>query len=373
MTSRMQDLSAPISQWTYLDEYDELRDEVLAACDRVFRSGRLILGEEGKSFEAALAQSLGASGAVGVGNGTDAIFIALAALGVQAGDEVITVANTAVPTVSAITTLGARPVLVDVGEDCLMDPARLEAAITPRTRAIIPVHLYGQTADMDPILAIAAEHGLVVLEDNAQAHGASYKGKPAGSIGDAATFSFYPTKNLGAYGDGGAIVSNDERVLEAARSLRFYGTEGPYYAERHGYNSRLDEVQAAILSIKLAHLDGWLARRRAIAARYDRAFAGSDVHPVGANAYGDHAYHLYVVEVDERDTRMERLRAHGIGTGICYPWPIHLMRGYAHLGYQPGDFPVSERKAKRIMNLPMYPALGDEAVERVIEVMLGRD
>jgi len=363
---------APISLWNYLEEYQQLRTEILAACDRVFSSGRLVLGEEGKAFEASLAKGIGVAGAVGVGNGTDAIFIALAALGVRAGDEVITAANTAIPTVSAITTLGARPVLVDVGEDCLIDPVLIEAAITSRTRAIIPVHLYGQAADMNPILDIAARHGLRVLEDNAQAHGAQYNGRFTGSLGHAATFSFYPTKNLGAYGDGGGIVSDDPVVLDAARSLRFYGTKGPYFAERHGYNSRLDEVQAAILSVKLPYLEGWIARRRAIAALYDRAFAGTDVHPVAERSYGKHVYHLYVVEVDDREARMAALREAGIGTGICYPWPIHLMPAYADLGYREGDFAIAERKAKRIMSLPMYPALRDEDVARVIDTMLAR-
>ncbi len=363
-------MTSAIPLWSYRLEYAALREEILAACDRVFQSGTLILGAEGRSFEAELAESLGVAGAVGVGNGTDAIFIALGALGVKPGDEVITAGNTAIPTVSAITTLGARPVLVDIGEDCLIDPEKIEAAITPRTRAIIPVHLYGQAADMDPILDIARRNGLVVIEDNAQAHGATYRGRPTGALGNAATFSFYPTKNLGAYGDGGAVTSNDPAVIERARSLRFYGSEGPYYAERHGYNSRLDEVQAAILRVKSAWLSAWVERRRAIAARYDNALAGTRFTPVGARGYGRHAYHLYVVESDRREADMARLRAAEIGTGICYPWPIHLMRGYAWLGYSAGDFPVAERKAGRVMNLPMYPDLEDAAVDRVVEVLL---
>jgi aminotransferase EvaB len=359
----------PISLWTYLDEYEALREPILAACDRVFRSGRLILGEEGKAFEASLAASVGVGGAVGVGNGTDAICIALAALGVKAGDEVITVPNTAVPTASAITTLGAVPVFVDVGEDCLMDVTRIAAAITGRTRAIVPVHLFGQTVDMDPLMEIARDHGLAVVEDVAQAQGARYRGRIAGSIGDAATFSFYPTKTLGAYGDGGAIASNRQDVLAAARALRFYGMEKTYYAERHGYNSRLDEVQAAILALKLPMLDQWNAARRAIAARYDAAFAGTSVRPIGENPGNTHVYHLYVIEVDDRDALIARLEQAGIGTGISYRWPIHVMRGYAHLGYAPEDFPVAMRKAERIMNLPIYPALDLAAVDRVIETV----
>ena len=359
-----------VSLWSYSEEYEALREQILAACDRVFGSGRLILGEEVRAFEAALAQSIGLRGAVGVANGTDALFIALAALGVKAGDEVITVPNTAVPTVSAIATLGATPVFVDVGEDCLIDVAQIEAAITPRTKAIVPVHLFGQMADMDPLMEIARRHRIAVVEDAAQAQGATYQGRTAGAIGDAATFSFYPTKILGGYGDGGAIAADREDVLAAARSLRFYGMEENYYAERHGYNSRLDEVHAAILSLKLPMVPGWIERRRAIAARYDAAFAGTPVRPIGENGYGRHVYHLYVVEVDEREALMARLDQAGIGTGICYPWPIHVMRGYAHLGYGPGDFPVAMRKAERIMNLPIYPALDDARVDRVIEAVL---
>lgn len=359
-----------IHLWTYLDEYQELREPILAAVDRVFRSGRLVLGKEGEAFEAALAASLGVGGAIGVGNGTDAIFIALAALGVKAGDEVITVPNTAVPTVSAIGTIGAKPVLVDVGEDCLMNVAQLANAITPHTKAIIPVHLYGQMVDMDPLMAIAGQNGISVVEDCAQSQGASYKGRSVGSVGDAATFSFYPTKTLGAYGDGGAVASRRDDVVKASRSLRFYGMETNYYAERHGYNSRLDEVQAAILSLKLPLLPGWIESRRAIAARYDAAFQGTSVKPIRENSHNRHVYHLYVVEVDDRERVMAQLEESGIGTGICYPWPIHTMRGYADLGYAPEDFPVSMRKASRIMNLPIYPSLPISAVDRVIETML---
>lgn len=359
-----------IPQWSYLEEYDSIRDDVLAACDRVFRSGRLILGEEGQSFENKLAASVGVAGAVGVGNGTDAIFIALASLGIKAGDEIITVPNTAVPTVSAIETIGAIPVFVDIGEDCLMDPAQIESRITPRTRAIIPVHLFGQMADMETIMSIARRHNLLVIEDVAQAQGASQNGQNAGSIGDASAFSFYPTKVLGGYGDSGAVASNDFEVLKLARSLRFYGMDTAYYAERKGYNSRMDEIQAAILSLKLPFMEAGTERRRAIAARYDAAFAGSLVSPVKENQGNRHVYHLYVVEADDRDALMSRLGEAGIGTGICYPWPIHIMRGYSHLGYHPEDFPVAMRKAGRIFNLPIYSEMKNNAVDYVIEAIL---
>lgn len=357
----------PIPIWSYLEEYQELREDILAACDRVFQSGRLIFGEEGKAFESEMAQFTGVAGGVGVNSGTDAIMIALAALGVKRDDEVITVPNTAVPTVAAISALGARPVFVDINDaDFLMDVTKVEAAITPRTRAIIPVHLYGQCVDMDPLLAIAEKHGLKVMEDVAQAQGALYKGRHAGSMGDASSYSFYPTKVLGGYGDGGMILSRDETLLTLARSLRFYGMEGVYYSERLGWNSRLDEVQAAILRLKLPLICRWIERRREIADRYNNAFSGGRLSLPRECTYGRHAWYVYVVEHDERKRVMDALAAKGILCNISYPWPIHTMRGYAHLGYKEGDFPVAERKASRIFSLPMYPYMTDEQVERVI-------
>src|ERR1700730_3982128 len=261
--------------WDYQREYDELREELLAAVDRVFRSGKLILGPEGVAFERDMANYVGVSGGAGVNSGTDAIYVALAAVGIVAGDEVITVPNTAVPTVSAIQILGARPVFVDTrADDFLMDVDQVEAAITPRTKAIVPVHLYGQCVDLDPLMAVARRHGLKVVEDCAQSQGSLYRNRQAGSTGDASTFSFYPTKLLGGYGDGGMVLSDDEAVVRLARSLRFYGMEETYYAERHGYNSRLDEVHAAILALKLPRIEGWISRRRDIASRYRRVFAG---------------------------------------------------------------------------------------------------
>jgi len=363
----MSKMSIPL--WSYREEYEELREDILSACDRVFQSGVLLRGEEGKAFERAMAAVHQVAGGVGVGNGTDAIYIALAALGVKAGDEVITVSNTAVPTVSAIATLGAKPVFVDVNEDFLMDVDKLEAAITERTRAIVPVHLYGQCVDMDPLMDVAKRHGLKVVEDVAQAQGAFYKGRPAGSLGNASTFSFYPTKVMGAYGDAGMILSDSEDVLAMARSLRFYGMETTYYAERNGYNSRLDEVQAAILSLKLPQVEPWVKRRREIAARYTAAFEGTAVTPPRELNYGQHAYYIYVVEHEDRDGMIERLAARGVMCNISYPWPIHTMRGYQHFGYREGDLPISERKAKRIFSLPMYPYLTDDQVETVINAV----
>jgi aminotransferase EvaB len=359
----------PIPVWSYEDEYREHRDAILACCDRVFKSNRLIFGEEGKAFEAEMAAAHGMTGGVGVNSGTDALEIALRALGVEAGDEVITVPNTAVPTVSAIGAIGARPVFVDVrADDFLMDVGKLEAAITPKTKAVVPVHLFGQCIDMDPLLDIAKKHKLKVLEDVAQAQGAFYKDRPAGSMGDASAWSFYPTKVLGGYGDGGLILARDEAVLALARSLRFYGMEGTYYAEREGRNSRLDEVQAAILRYKLPLVAPWVERRRRIAARYQAELGNAVGLPKEAD-YGRHAWYLFVAEHDDRDGMIKRLGERGVLCKIDYPWPIHIQRGYAHLGYKAGDMPVAEAKATRIFSLPMYPYLSDEQVGRVIEAV----
>ncbi len=357
--------------WDYRREYDELRDEILAVVDRVFKSGQLILGPEGVAFERDMAAYVGVSGGVGVNSGTDAIYIALAAVGVKAGDEVITVPNTAVPTVSAIRTLGAKPVFVDVrDDDFLMDVGQVEAAITPRTAAIVPVHLYGQCVDLDPLMDIAKRHGLKVVEDCAQSQGSLYKNRRCGSIGTASTFSFYPTKLLGGYGDGGMVLSDDEVVVSLARSLRFYGMEESYYAERHGYNSRLDEVQAAILALKLPRIEGWISRRRDIADRYGKGFLGCGLKMPKENSYGRHVYHLFVVETeDDRDATLQRIEARGLKCGVQYRWPIHLMRGYEDLGYRAGQFPVAEKKAQRIFSLPIYPNLKDEEVDEIIEVV----
>jgi aminotransferase EvaB len=359
--------------WDYRREYEELRDEILASVDRVFKSGRLILGEEGASFERQMARWIGVRGGVGVNSGTDAIFIALAALGVGGGDEVITVPNTAVATVAAIGVLGARPVFVDVSEqDFLMDVDQVEAAITPRTRAIVPVHLYGQCVDLDPLMAIARRHGLKIVEDCAQSQGSLYKDRRCGSIGDAAAFSFYPTKLLGAYGDGGIVMSDDEAIVARARSLRFYGMDDAYYSERPGFNSRLDEVHAAILSLKLPRIEHWISRRRDIATRYRAGFAGCGLRMPRENAWSRHVYHLFVAETaGDRDALLQRIESRGLKCAVQYRWPIHLMRGYQNLGYRAGQFPVAEKKAQHIFSLPIYPHLRDEEVDEVIDVVKG--
>ena len=363
--------TVPPPFWDYRREYEALREEILAAVDRVFRSGQLILGPEGIVFERDMAAYVGVGGGVGVNSGTDAIYIALAAAGVTAGDVVITVPNTAVPTVSAIQVLGARPVFVDIrDDDFLMDMRQVEAAITPRTKAIVPVHLYGQCVDLDPLMEIAERRGLRVIEDCAQSQGSLYRDRQCGSIGTASAFSFYPTKLLGGYGDGGMVLSDDETIIRLARSLRFYGMEGGYYAERHGYNSRLDEVQAAILALKLPRIEEAIVRRRDIAARYRRGLDGRGLRLPKENEYGRHVYHLFVVETaGDRDAMLARIEARGLKCGVQYRWPIHLMRGYQDLGYRAGQFPVAEKKAERIFSLPIYPYLTDEEIDQVIAIV----
>lgn len=340
-------------------------DDVIAAMTRVARRGWFVLGEEGEAFERAFAPVAGCAHAAGVGNGTDAIRLALEAVGVGPGDDVVTVPMSATYTALAISMLGARPVFCDVEPVTVtMDPARLVAAITPKTRAIVPVHLYGQCADMDAIGAIAAARGIPVVEDCAQAVGASWHGRPAGSMGAAAAFSFYPTKNLGAYGDGGAVTSNDASVIERVKRLRNGGQASRYQHVERGVNSRLDEVQAAVLRVKLEALPAMTAARRALAARYDRSLEGV-TRPVEA-AGRTHVYHLYAIRHPRRDALAESLAAAGIGALVHYPVPIHLQPAYASLGGSRGDFPVAETAAETLLSLPLYPGLTAEAQDAVI-------
>jgi dTDP-4-amino-4,6-dideoxygalactose transaminase len=342
-----------------------LQPEVDAAISRVLASGRYVLGEELEQFESAFAAWCGAADAVGVANGTDAIAIALEAVGVGPGDEVITAANTCVPTVVGIEAAGAVPVLVDADPATrTLDPGRVEAAITTRTRALLPVHLYGRVADADSLLAIAAAHELPLVEDCAQAHGAEWRGRRAGTLGAAAAFSFYPTKNLGAFGDAGAVVTSDPEVARRARLLRNYGERERFEHVLRGRNSRLDALQAALLAAKLQHLDGWLERREAIAARYMLALSGTSVAPPEPFAQGRHAYHLYVVEAPERGRFRAALLDAGVETAVHYPRPIHRQPAYAELG-ESRDLAVSERLADTVVSLPMYPELTDDEVDQV--------
>ena len=361
-----------ITVWGYLKEYAETKDELLKAVTEVFESGTLILGQKVKDFEQAYSDYIGVKFGVGCDNGTNAITLALKALEIGKGDEVITVSNTAIPTVSAVVTAGAMPVFVDINpETYLMDVAKVEAAITSKTKAILPVHLFGQCVDMDPLLDIAQKHHLYVVEDCAQAHGAEYKGRKAGSMGDISTTSFYPTKILGAYGDGGMVNTNNEEWAQHLRRLRFYGAEKTYYAEEHGFNSRLDELQAALLLSKLPKIEYYISRRREIAALYQEGLADSGLILPKEAPYNRHAYYLYVVRHPRRDEIIEKLRENNIYVNISYPWPIHTMKGYQYLGWHEGDLPNTESAAKEIFSLPMYPSLKNEEVKRVIEVLKG--
>ncbi|MFL5955206.1 MAG: DegT/DnrJ/EryC1/StrS family aminotransferase [Gaiellaceae bacterium] len=344
---------------------DAIREELDAASGRVLSSGRFLFGAELEAFEHAFAGWCGAAHATGVANGTDAITIALQAVGVEAGDEVITVANTCVPTVVGIENLGAKVVLVDAEERSrTIDPSRVEAAITERTKAIVPVHLYGQCADLGALADIAERSGLALVEDCAQAHGAEFEGQRAGSVGDAAAFSFYPTKNLGALGDGGAVVTNDASVAEKARLLRNYGERERFEHVLRGRNSRLDELQAAFLSEKLSHLDRWTERRREIARRYSGALQGTQIAGPLELPGRRHGYHLYVVETTDRETFRRHLAAAGVETAVHYPRAIHQQPPYRTLGAG-RDLSVSERLASQVVSLPLYPELTDDEVELV--------
>lgn len=345
-------------------EYQTIKDPINTAITGVLNRSDYVLGQAVRDFEAAFADYCQAAHAVGVDSGYSALELILKAYGVGPGDEVITAANTFIATALAISNCGAHPVFVDMDPQTYnLDPTKLEAAITPATRAIIPVHLYGQPADMDPIMAIARKHGLRVIEDACQAHGARYKGRRTGSLGDAAAFSFYPSKNLGAYGDGGMIVTNDQHVAEQARLLRNLGQPAKYQHQVKGYNHRLDTMQAAILCVKLPHLDAGNTARRDAAAAYNELLADSPVVTPEAATWAEHVYHLYVIRVNDREALQAQLNEAGVATGIHYPIPIHLQPAYAELNHKPGDFPVTEKYAAQILSLPMYPGISQEAVE----------
>jgi aminotransferase EvaB len=360
-----------IKTWGYLDEYQSERNEILAAVDSVFSSGQLILGDSVKNFEREFAEYCDVLYGIGLDNATNAIALALKTLNIQPGDEVITVANTAVPTVSAVVQAGGKPVFVDVlYETGLIDSNQIIGKITPRTKCIIPVHLYGQCADMDKILEIAKLYALSIIEDCSQAHGATYKNKKAGSMGDIGIFSFYPTKILGAYGDGGMAVTNNEEYANRLKRLRFYGMENAYYAIEHGFNSRLDEVHAKILNLKLKSLDKYILKRRAIAKIYDSKLQNSMLELPYTDKNNQHSYYLYVVKSIKRDKVIEKLEKENIKLSISYPHPIHLMSAYEYLGYKLGDLPVTEELANRIFSLPMYPSLNEKDQSRVIKSLL---
>ncbi|HEU5471626.1 MAG TPA: DegT/DnrJ/EryC1/StrS family aminotransferase [Actinophytocola sp.] len=360
-----------IRVWSYLAEYEQERDEILAAVDTVFRSGQLVFGASMRGFEAEFAAYHGAAHCVGVDNGTNALVLALRALGIGRGDEVITVSNTAAPTVIAIDQVGATPVFVDVHpHNYLMDVAQVAAAITPRTRCLLPVHLYGQCVDMARLRALAATHDLPILEDCAQAHGATQHGALAGTMGTAAAFSFYPTKVLGAYGDAGATITSDDDLAAKLRQYRYYGMRDRYYVvTTPGHNARLDEVHAEILRRKLTRLDTYVAARQAVAARYAEALADTDLVLPTVEPGNTHAYYLYVVRHPRRDAIIEALRAYDIELNVSYPWPVHTMTGFAHLGYAPGSLPTTESLAHEIFSLPMYSSLSEDLQDKVVHAL----
>lgn len=344
----------------------EIKDELREVFDRVLSESTFVLGPEVHRFEQEFAAYVGTTHCVAVNTGTAAIHLALAAISIGPGDEVITVPHTFIATAEAITAVGARPVFVDIDPiSFTMDPALLEAAITSKTRAIIPVDLYGQVADMDPIQQIADRHSIPIIEDACQAHGAAYKGRRAGTFGLAGCFSFYPGKNLGACGEGGAVTTNDADLAQRIRLWRDHGSSRKYEHQFPGLNMRMEGLQGGILSVKLKYLDRWNDQRRQAAAEYDKALADTDIELPIEMDYSRHVYHLYVIQSDNRDALRQQLADAGIESGLHYPTPLHLQKAYSFLGYKEGDFPVSERVKSRILSLPMYPGIRSDAIERI--------
>ena len=358
----------------FVDLYQQhhaIEDELVAVFRRVLRNSSFILGPEVVGFEQSFAAYIGTSECIAVNSGTAALQLVLEALGIGPGDEVITVPNTFIATAEAITAVGARPVFVDVDRvSYTMDPQLIEAAITPHTKALLPVHLYGQSADLEPILAVARRHNLHVVEDACQAHGATYHGRRVGTFGAAGCFSFYPGKNLGCLGEGGAVVTDDPELARRMRMLRDHGSIKKYEHSIPGYNFRLEGLQGGFLSVKLPHLDSWNARRRAVAQRYRELLADASICLPAEMGWGEHIYHLYVIQADDREALRQALSAAGIETGLHYPVPLHLQAAYASLGYDKGAFPASEHLASHILSLPMHPYMTDAEIARVASVVL---
>jgi dTDP-4-amino-4,6-dideoxygalactose transaminase len=371
MSTTTQSMAAlePVSSLDLSAQYAAIGGEIRAAVDRVLSSQHFILGREGSALEEEIAKLCGAAHGIGVASGTDALIVALHACGVQTGDEVLVPPFTFVATGSAVSALGAKPVFVDILPDTYnIDPAELDRRVTPKTRAIVVVHLYGMSADMDPILQFAKARNLPVIEDNAQAIGATYKGRPTGSLGDIACISFYPTKNLGACGDAGMIVTNSLELATRSRRLRNHGQTVKYLSNEPGWNSRLDEIQAAILRVKLRYLPEWQRARQSHAAEYSRLLAqvpGVMTPMVAANY--EHVYHQYTIRTERRDALHKFLSERKIGSMVYYPHPLHLQPIYAGLGHKPGDFPHSEKASQEVLSLPMYPELRSEQITRVAE------
>jgi dTDP-4-amino-4,6-dideoxygalactose transaminase len=352
-------------------QYAAIGAEIRTAVERVMASQQFVLGREGTTLEEEIAKLCGVAHGIGLASGTDALILALRACGVQAGDEVLLPPFTFVATGSAVSALGAKPVFADIRPDTYnLDPSELERRVTPRTRAIVLVHLYGLAADMDPILAFAKARYLPVIEDNAQAIGASYRGRRTGSFGDVACLSFYPTKNLGAYGDAGMVVTNSSELAAHVRTLRNHGQAEKYLSSEPGWNSRLDEIQAAILRVKLRHLSNWQRARQSHAAEYNRLLSQIPgvMPPLAPDEY-EHVYHQYTIRIEYRDALQKFLSERKIGSTVYYPYPLHLQPLYASLGHKPGDFPHAERAAQEVLSLPMYPELRKEQIARVVDAV----
>ncbi len=350
-------------------QYAALESEMQAAVKQVFAKGNYILGENVAAFEKRFGEMSGVKHMMGCSCGTSAIFLALQACGIKPGDEVIVPANTFIATAEAVSLIGAKPVFVDCEEDTgLMDATKLAAVITAKTKAIIPVHLYGQICDMDAIAAIAKPKGIRVIEDSAQAHLATYKGKKAGSIGDMATFSFFPGKNLGAYGDAGAVSTQDDALAKQVRTYRNHGRESKYAHDQVGFNFRMDELQAGFLSVKLNYIEKWTAARRRIAARYREKLQGvADIRFFSEKSGNEAVYHLFVIRTAKREAIGAHLKEMGVDTGVHYPLPLHLQPAYQFLGYSKGQFPVSEKHASEMLSLPVYGEMTDEQVDYVAD------
>jgi dTDP-4-amino-4,6-dideoxygalactose transaminase len=365
-------VSEPVPQFDLTAQYAAIGAEIRTAIDRVLSSQQFVLGREGAALEQEIATLCGVAHGVGVASGTDALILALRASGVQAGDEVLLPTFSFVASGSAVSALGARPVFADIRPETYnVDPAELERRVTPRTRAIIVVHLYGLAADMDPVLAFAKARQLPVIEDNAQAIGASYKGRRTGSFSDAACLSFYPTKNLGAYGDAGMVVSDSTEIAARIRTLRNHGQTEKYRSSEPGWNSRLDEIQAAVLRVKLRHLSEWQRARRSNAAEYTRLLqqVPGVMPPLEPEGF-EHVYHQYTIRTERRDALQQHLAARKIGTTVYYPHPLHLQPLYASLGHKRGDFPHAERATQEVLSLPMYPELRKDQIARIVEAIV---
>ena len=364
-------LLEPVPQLDLAAQYAAIGSEIRTAVERVMSSQQFVLGREGAALEEEIAKLCGVTHGIGLASGTDALILALRACGVQPGDEVLLPPFTFVATGSAVSALGAKPVFADIRPDTYnLDPSELQRRVTIRTRAIVVVHLYGLAADMDPVLAFAGARHLPVIEDNAQAIGASYKGRRTGSLADAACVSFYPTKNLGAYGDAGMVVTNSPELAARIRTLRNHGQSEKYRSTEPGWNSRLDEIQAAILRVKLRHLSNWQRARQFHAAEYNRLLSqiSGVMPPLEPQGY-EHVYHQYTIRIEYRDALQKFLSERQIGSTIYYPYPLHLQPLYSSLGHKPGDFPHAERAAQEVLSLPMYPELRNEQIARVVNAI----